>query len=836
MSEIGLEGRPYGGNQIDNSAIAADGKPASSRRLGEPLDEEAVHQEARRLVQQARDFYDSDIKDAQERGFRYLNGKVDAEAPAGRSKVVMTAVRDACDQMMPQLIELFGDLSRVVAFDPTSADDWAFAQDATTYVNFVYSRDNAAWRNTHDFIRDALEAKYGVFLARWSADDKVAEESYDSLSPEELVGLLEQPDVELVKAEVHELQEETGATDDGAIAEPPGEQADAGRPEDAGEGAGEAPDDASASPVGAPAPAGGMPPIPGMPPGAAPGGPPSPGAAAGMPGMPPGMSPPAPPPEAPPEPPKVIKATVRRKATKRKVTVEVVPPEELLIDRYATCASDALIIGRDTELTISDLIALGLDPEAVEEAASASSGETDDVKEQRAGYTRSKAQLDTLDPSLKTTRVVRCWARIDADGDGIAEWHSMILVGAGLEVLRDEVVGYPQMVVASGWRKPHEAIGRSLADRLTDMQDIETALMRGVLDNLYSVNRPRRAVVEGMVNWDDLMNDQHEGNVRVRQPGMIQDLTVPFVGGQTLPVMDFLEKRKEQRTGISAASAGLDPDALQSSTAVGVVATINAAQAMIKMAGRTLAEDGFAPLFKLILRLIIDHQAGPRVVQIRGAAKVYDPAGWNSDMDITVDPALGRGDQDEKIKALGGILSKQETILAQLGPSNPICDLADYSRALHDMADLMGVKNSFRYFKPPEEVDKHLQAQAQQPPPPDPEQQKVQLKLVETQGKQQIAQQAAQQKGALAAQQAQAKQQQQQQKAELDMAEQTARAQADIQANAAKTQSQIEAQDRRVAAEIGHDRMKLETNLQHDAIRAAAQAHRTVTTPTTGAA
>ena len=61
---------------------------------------------------------------------------------------------------------------------------------------------------------------------------------------------------------------------------------------------------------------------------------------------------------------------------------------------------------------------------------------------------------------------------------------------------------------------------------------------------------------------------------RTRQPGMIQALTGASVGNEIRPLMDYLDTVKEQRTGMSRASQGLDANSLQSSTASAVSATV----------------------------------------------------------------------------------------------------------------------------------------------------------------------------------------------------------------------------------------------------------------------
>ena len=71
-------------------------------------------------------------------------------------------------------------------------------------------------------------------------------------------------------------------------------------------------------------------------------------------------------------------------------------------------------------------------------------------------------------------------------------------------------------------------------------------------------------IVEGQVNIDDVLNTDIGQPIRMRAPGMVQPFTVPFVGQQAFPVLNYLDDAKENRTGVSRASAGLNADALQS--------------------------------------------------------------------------------------------------------------------------------------------------------------------------------------------------------------------------------------------------------------------------------
>ncbi len=60
-------------------------------------------------------------------------------------------------------------------------------------------------------------------------------------------------------------------------------------------------------------------------------------------------------------------------------------------------------------------------------------------------------------------------------------------------------------------------VGRSLFDQVEDLQDVGTALTRGVLDNIYMTQRPRPAIngrvnINSVIDWVPAMPIQVLGN------------------------------------------------------------------------------------------------------------------------------------------------------------------------------------------------------------------------------------------------------------------------------------------------------------------------------------
>ena len=163
-------------------------------------------------------------------------------------------------------------------------------------------------------------------------------------------------------------------------------------------------------------------------------------------------------------------------------------------------------------------------------------------------------------------------------------------------------------------------------------------------------------------------------------------------------MMEYMDQIKEDRTGMSKAAMGLNADALQSSTKAAVNATISASQGRIELTARILAE-GMKKLFKGILFLATTHQDKARMVRMRNEWVQIDPRSWDANMDANINIALGNGDTNERLQALMMILGKQEQILQQLGPTNPLVTPQQFSNTLRKIVELSGFKDATSYFQ-----------------------------------------------------------------------------------------------------------------------------------------
>ena len=126
----------------------------------------------------------------------------------GKSQIVTGEVAEVVDGALPQLIRVFTSTDGVVEFQPVNDGDEPFAQQATEYCNWVFYRDNDGFLILHNWFKDALLQKTGIVKAYWDEKIDVTKESYEDLSDDQLIMLMQDEDLEVVEQKTEEEIEE----------------------------------------------------------------------------------------------------------------------------------------------------------------------------------------------------------------------------------------------------------------------------------------------------------------------------------------------------------------------------------------------------------------------------------------------------------------------------------------------------------------------------------------------------------------------------------------------------------------------------------------------------
>ena len=391
---------------------------------------------------------------------------------------------------------------------------------------------------------------------------------------------------------------------------------------------------------------------------------------------------------------------IKRITKDGRIRIMAVPPEELILSRRARSFDDGNIIAHRQMATVADLIAMGYDQDEIEENLSSTDLDSNDEYLARQPLSTTMGTDDAANPMMRRVLYVEAYSRVDFDGDGIAELRKVCCMGSGYKVVRNLPASYIPFADFPCDPEPHTSPleAMSIFDITRDLQEIKSEILRNTLDSLAQSIHPRTAIVEGQVNIDDVLNNETGAIIRMRAPGMVQPLSTPFVGQAAFPMLDYMDQLREDRTGMSKAAMGLNADALQSSTKAAVNATISASQGRIELTARLMAE-GMKKLFKGILFLVTTHQDKARMVRMRNEWVQMDPRHWDATMDASINIGLGMGDTNERLQALMMIMAKQEQILQQLGPTNPLVTPQQFSNTLRKIVELSGFKDASSYFQ-----------------------------------------------------------------------------------------------------------------------------------------
>lgn len=160
-------------------------------------------------------YLETDTTDERQQALEYYLREPYGNEVEGKSQIVTGEVAEAVDGALPQLIRVFTSSDNVVEFAPAKEGDEQNAEQATQLVNHVFYKDNDGFLILHNWFKDALLQKTGIVKAYWNDEKDVTKEKYQGLTDDELMMLMQDPEVELVSQEVIEestVDELTGQT------------------------------------------------------------------------------------------------------------------------------------------------------------------------------------------------------------------------------------------------------------------------------------------------------------------------------------------------------------------------------------------------------------------------------------------------------------------------------------------------------------------------------------------------------------------------------------------------------------------------------------------------
>lgn len=410
--------------------------------------------------------------------------------------------------------------------------------------------------------------------------------------------------------------------------------------------------------------------------------------------------------------------TVRERYSESYARIQTIPAERVKVQANLSTVSlkKANFVQYWETKTISELREAGYDiDDDISDAGMADPGGDGTETARQEGRSVRDPDRDDADPASRELMTKVAFVRVDYDGDGIAELRRCVYVG--IELLENEPTERICVACLTPTIMPHRHQGISVADSVMDLQEIQSTLMRGLLDNMYLANNGRYAINEDTVMLDDMLESRPGSIVRVQgNPNeSIAPLVHPNLSANVLQTMEYISLQTENRTGASPRvmqGQAVDGNAINQ-TASGISQIMGAAMSRIELIARIFAETGVKDIFDIVHMLCLKHQSKEEMVELRGEWVDVDPREWKRRYHMKVQVGLGTGTRDEQIAKLQLIIAALPNLMA-INVTTP----HHIYNAMSKLIDLMGWKGTDEFVQDP-------MAEGAIPPPPQPPDPKV---------------------------------------------------------------------------------------------------------------
>jgi hypothetical protein len=145
--------------------------------------------------------YDGEISFQREEAIKYYYALPFGNEVDGRSQYVDSTVQDTIEWIKPSLMRVFASGDEMVKFTPYGPEDVQAAEQATDYVNYVFTKDNPGWEILYSWFHDALLQKNGIVKVWWDEYPETQREEYRGLTDMEFEVLTANKDVKVIEHE-----------------------------------------------------------------------------------------------------------------------------------------------------------------------------------------------------------------------------------------------------------------------------------------------------------------------------------------------------------------------------------------------------------------------------------------------------------------------------------------------------------------------------------------------------------------------------------------------------------------------------------------------------------
>ena len=403
----------------------------------------------------------------------------------------------------------------------------------------------------------------------------------------------------------------------------------------------------------------------------------------------------------------LLSGTVIRKKNTSQVRIDPIPAEEFIIASRATSLKSASFCGHRCEKTISELKKEGYPAKLVDKISTDENTAFDEEKQIRFDEALDSSMKEDFTDATRTVVVIECYVHMDIEGTGKTQYWKIIK--AGDVVLDKEQVARHPFKSFAPLPIPHSFWGSNFAHKAVPLQNARTVLIRGILDHTVMTNNPRTVVVKGsLVNPREMLENRVGGVVNVTRPDGIFPYPQASLNPFVFQTIQLLDEDKEDTTGVSKLSQGLNKDALSSQNAQGMVEQlIGLSQQRQKIVARNFARQFLAELYLEIYQLVIENEDKQKVIEVAGEWIEIDPSKWAARTEVSTAFRLGYGEQEKD--------AQEDLLLHQMLSADPT------TAPMYTMEKKYNLLSSYMTKKGRKNVDDYLVHPSKvEPPQPDP--------------------------------------------------------------------------------------------------------------------
>lgn len=259
----------------------------------------------------------------------------------------------------------------------------------------------------------------------------------------------------------------------------------------------------------------------------------------------------------------------------------------------------------------------------------------------------------------------------------------------------------PPFIVATPIRVAHRIIGLGVYELTKEIQKIRTSVMRGILNNINTLNSRRYFGDPSRFNVKDyLENNAPDALIRTYGPptGAVEPEIKTPLPGEVFAFWEMLEREKDYHSGVPRSFQGVTSSSLHK-TFRGQAQQINQATQRVSMMARIIAEQAIVPLIQAVIDLNIRFLDKETTFRYLNEDITINPDNLLGKYDIIVNIGTGTGDKEQTILYMQQLLGLYRD-LSMAGV--PVANAQDVYNAMKELISAMDKKNVHDFCTDPE--------------------------------------------------------------------------------------------------------------------------------------